>query len=167
MKKLVFILPLLIATTVYSQADYKTAIGLRAGETSGLTVKRFIGQSNAIEGILGTWGYGLSVTALFEKHVPAFNTSGFNWYYGAGGHASFENSYYGRYYYYRRNVLYVENYYANGGFGLGIDGIVGLEYKLNNAPIAFSADLKPFFEINTRGGAWASLDPSLGVKVTF
>jgi hypothetical protein len=30
-----------------------------------------------------------------------------------------------------------------------------------------SFDLKPFIEFNTRGRAWTSLDPGLGIKVTF
>ncbi|MES2588881.1 MAG: hypothetical protein V4622_07870 [Bacteroidota bacterium] len=165
MKTIVIILALLFATTTFGQATYNTAIGLRAGETSGLTAKQFIGSSTAIEGIVGAWRYGISATVLFEKYVPAFNTSGLNWYYGAGGHASFKNRYYDRYYYSRRD--YYDNYYYNGGFGLGIDGILGIEYKINGAPIAFSLDLKPFFEINTNGGAWGSLDPGLGIKVAF
>lgn len=167
MKNNILIIALFVTSAVISQTNYKTAIGIRAGETSGLTVKQFVGSSTAIEGIFGAWRYGFSVTGLFEKYVPAFNTNGLNWYYGAGGHVSFRNSYYDRYYYYKNHNVYVENYYYNGGIGLGIDGVVGLEYKLNTAPIAFSFDFKPFLEINTRGGAWVSLDPSIGIKIAF
>lgn len=165
MKKLFLVLSLSISSLMFSQAPYNIAVGLRAGETSGLSVKKFLGSSTAIEGIVGAWRFGISTTALFEKYTPAFNTTGLNWYYGAGGHFAFQNSYYDRYYYYKG--VYYPNYYENGGFGLGIDGILGLEYKIQSAPIAFSFDLKPFIEMNTHGGMWGSLDPGLGIKVAF
>jgi hypothetical protein len=58
-------------------------------------------------------------------------------------------------------------YYREDGIGLGIDGMIGLEYSIPGAPVAFSLDMKPFLEFNTNGGAWVSLDPGLGVKVAF
>lgn len=143
-------------------STYKTAIGVRAGETSGLTVKQFIGGPNALEGIFGVWHHGLSATLLYERYAPAFNVSGMNWYYGIGGHAAFST---GRSYYYHRGHRH--EYYRDGGFGLGIDGVFGLEYKVNNAPIAVSLDLKPYAEVVTNGGLWMSLDPGLGLKVVF
>lgn len=166
MKKLIIFLPLFVAATVLAQ-DYKTGIGLRAGETSGLTFKRFLGSSTALEGIFGAWRYGVSATVLFEKYSPVSSVGGLNWYYGGGGHVAFRNRYYDRYYYYHRNNYYVVDYYDNGGVGLGIDGIIGLEYKFNGAPIAISLDLKPFIEIHSGGGVWSSLDPGLGIKVAL
>lgn len=169
MKKLVIFLPLFaFATMVMAQDNYKTGIGLRAGETSGLTIKRFMGNSAALEGIIGAWRYGISATVLYEKYNPAFNVSGLNWYYGAGGHVAFRNRYYDRYYYYHRHNYYVVDYYDGGGLGLGVDGVVGLEYKIKGAPIALSLDLKPFIEIHSNGGGiWTSIDPGLGIKVAL
>lgn len=165
MKKLIYILAFLAGTTLNAQSNYNTAIGLRAGETSGLTVKQFVGSETAFEGILGAWRYGISATLLYEKYRST-TVSNLNWYYGGGGHVAFENRYYDRYYYYNGRY-YVADYYANGGMGLGIDGVLGLEYKIPNAPIAFSLDLKPFIEFNTHGGVWTAIDPGLGVKVAF
>jgi hypothetical protein len=49
--------------------------------------------------------------------------------------------------------------------GFGINGIVGLEYRLpDNIPLAISLDLKPFLEIDTRGDAGVAIDPGLGIK---
>lgn len=143
-------------------SSYKTAIGLRAGETSGLTIKRFIGSNTALEGIVGVWSHGLSTTILFEKYTPAFNVNGLNWYYGGGGHIAFETS---RTVYYYRNGRYDK--YHDGSIGLGIDGLIGIEYKIPTIPFALSLDVKPFIEIISRGDIWISLDPGLGIKVTF
>ena len=142
--------------------SYKTAIGLRAGETSGLTIKQFVSSEKAIEGIVGLWSHGLSATILFEKYTPAFNVSGLNWYYGVGGHIALET---GKYSYYYKNNRYT--HYREGSFGLGIDGIIGLEYKIPSTPFALSLDMKPYIEVVTRGNTWMSLDPGLGIKVTF
>ena len=151
---------------------FNNAIGLRAGGTSGLTFKHFTSSNEAFEGILnihGNGAMGFSLTLLYEKYTRAFDEVGFNWYYGFGGHvAGFESGYYYSKLYgdpYRNNRNY--RYYTNGGFGVGIDGVVGLEYKIKPAPIALSLDLKPFFEVNTRGYSILALDPGLGIKVTF
>lgn len=161
MKKLIYLSAIcLLANTSFSQMNYNTAIGLRAGETSGLTIKKAMG-SNALEGIVGLWSHGLSATLLYEFYAPA-GLSGLNWYYGYGGHVAFETQAYGWYDYGRRR-----KYYTTGGVGLGIDGIVGIEFKIPKAPIAFSLDFKPYLEVNTRGGVYGSLDPGLGIKIAF
>lgn len=141
---------------------YKTGIGLRAGETSGFTVKQFIGQRSALEGIFGVWHHGLSATLLYEFHTQAFNVSGLNWYYGLGGHAAFDTG--NTVYYYRGDR---HAYYRGGSVGLGIDGMFGMEYKVPNAPFAVNAGIKPYAEVITTGGYWMSLDPGIGIRVVF
>jgi hypothetical protein len=153
--------------TIYAQSPaintdtYRTAIGLRVGGTSGLTVKHFNGSGSAIEGIVGIWDDAFSITGLYEKYAYA-GATGLNWYYGGGVHVAVENDYYNDddRYYYRDN-------YRDGGVGLGIDGIVGIEYKITPIPFAVSFDLKPFIEINTNGGTFFSLDPGIGLKFAF
>lgn len=147
---------------VVDQPSYKTAIGLRAGETSGLSVKRFFGEKVAVEGIVGVWNNGLSTTILYEKYSPAFHLNGLNWYYGAGAHAVFEVGY--NFHHHWGDRYY---HYHHDGVGLGIDGVVGMEYKIPTIPLALSIDFKPYFEINTNGGIWTSLDPGLGLKIIF
>ncbi len=141
---------------------YSTAIGLRGGETSGLTIKHFVGSSTAIEGILGLWNSGFHATVLLEKHVNAFGIESLNWYYGGGGHFAIDNG--NKYYGYGRRR---GDFYTNGSFGLGVDGIIGLEFKIPQVPIALSLDLKPYIEVISNGNIWGSLDPGLGVKVAF
>ncbi len=145
-----------------NSTDYRTAVGLRAGETSGLTVKRFVGSNDALEGIFGAWYHGFSATVLYERHTQAFNVSGMNWYYGGGAHAAIQSN--------RRIYRHYGNryeYYREGSFGLGVDGVLGLEYKIPSTPIAMSLDVKPYIEFINTGGVWTSLDPGLGIKVAF
>ena len=145
-------------------SDYGIGIGLRIGETSGATLKLRSGSGNASEGIVGFWPDAFSITGLFERYVGT-TVPGLNWYYGGGGHIAFltggPNYYYngehGRYYF----------YHYGGNVGLGIDGIVGIEYKIPPVPIALSLDLKPFVEFNTNGFVYLSLDPGFGLKIAF
>ena len=147
-----------------NSSSYTTAIGVRGAGTSGFTVKHFTRNTRAIEGILGFYPNAFSATVLLEKYANAFDTPGLNWYYGAGGHIAATNNKYQRkyqrdeYWGYRRD---------DGDIGLGVDGIVGIEYKINEIPIAISLDAKPFLEVTTSGNIFMALDPGLGIKVTF
>ena len=151
---------LLLFSTV--KAQYTQAIGGRFGETSGLTYKRFTDHTTAFEGIAGVWQRGLSFTVLYEKYFPAFGAANLNWYGGGGIHTAFQTG---------TTVLYPfgqrRYYYNEGGLGLGIDGVFGLEYTIPWAPVAISFDFKPFIEFNTSGGAWLSLDPGFQLKAVF
>lgn len=146
-----------------NQSTYRTAIGLRGGGTSGLTIKHFFANHAAIEGIIDFWPHGIGATALYEKHVQAFNVPGFHWYYGGGGHLRVYPD--GSWTKYRGRYYWSDN--DPDGLALGIDGIVGLEYKIRPIPFAISLDLKPFLEVNTNGGVGGYIDPGLGIKVTF
>lgn len=136
---------------------YNNAIGVRAGGTSGSTFKTFVGRSSALEFI--AWGNRnwLGITALYERYTGAFNVSGLNWYYGLGGHANFYDS----------NWRWADNQPDNDVIGLGVDGIVGLEYKIPPIPVAVSLDLKPNIEAYTNGGMGFHIDPGLGIKFAF
>lgn len=102
------------------------AIGLRAGETSGLTLKHFFANTNAIEGIISVWPYTLGVTGLYEFNKPT-KAVGLNFYYGLGGHVNIGTARYRAYYLYRdRDYVYVRR---SNEVALGVDFIGGLEYK--------------------------------------
>lgn len=158
-----FILGIIVTLLVGSklQAQYSTGIGLRLGGTSGLDVKHFYKPSKAFEGIIGSFGNGISFTGLIEKYSPVYNAEGLYVYYGGGAHLAFYNGKSNYYSYFGREV----NYYRGNDVALGINGIVGLEYRLpDNIPIAFSLDLKPFIEFGTGGYVTFAPDPSLGIK---
>lgn len=156
---LALLLVLTLAFGAQAQSGYTTGIGLRGGSASGLTVKHFISGDAAIEGILSTRfkHRGTTITVLYEKHAPAFNAAGLQWYYGVGGHVGF---YDGHYYYDRHH-----DHYDDGRvYGLGIDGILGLEYYIRDIPFTIGADIKPYINIPFGGGYW---DSALHVRYVF
>ncbi len=160
MKKILFVSMLLMSFGFLQAQDYNTGIGLRGGPSSGLTVKHFLSDKAAFEGIFSSrWG-GWNITGLYEINKP-FSTPRLNWYYGGGAHVAVYN---GRSYHYNRFGREFE-YSNSNDVGFGINGIIGLEYRLpDNVPIAFSVDLKPFLEITTGGDAGFALDPSIGIR---
>lgn len=132
MKKLIIVLIVLSFNCgVVNAQNYNTGIGLRGGFSSGITLKHVMSDNNAIEGILATQHKGLLITLLYERHVSAFDVPGLFWYYGAGGHLG----------------MYDENdppgYLDNTYVLLGINGVVGLDYKIEEIPINISLDLMP------------------------
>ena len=143
------------------RAQYNTAVGIRIGGTSGVTAKYFYKPTMAAEGIIGTFGDGFSITGLMEKYSPVYNATGLYVYYGGGAHIAFYNdgSNYARPF--GREI----DYHKNNDVAFGIDGIVGLEYRLpENIPIAFSLDLKPLVEVGSGGHVGFAPDPSIGIK---
>jgi len=152
---------LFLTCNAHSQSlskEYRFALGLRAGETSGITFKFKTKNYSNIELIAGFWTDWFNFTALYEKNVPAFNVEGMHWYYGGGGHVSILT-----------DVQRENGRYYNRGedFALGIDGIVGLEYKIPPIPFAVSFDLKPLVEVYRDGGVYIGIDPGIGIKFTF
>jgi hypothetical protein len=145
--------------------DYKNAIGIRAGSTSGLTFKHFMNPDNAFELILGIWPNALGLTGLYEKHAGT-GIAGLKFYYGGGAHFTAET---GRYYFRNqrtRDRIYVYRY-GNNGLGLGIDGVAGLDYKIPVIPLSLSLDIKPYVEVSNYGEVYVALDAGLGIKVAF
>lgn len=154
---------LLCAAIQNADAQYRTAIGVRLGGTSGFTIKHQIMRPLYIEGILGAFGDGFSVTGLLEKNTGFTNAKGLYLYYGGGAHLAFYN---GREGYNNRFGRNVKDHNDND-VGIGINLILGLEYKLPTLPLAFSLDLKPFIEFGSGGYVDFAPDPSFGLKFTF
>lgn len=150
-----FCIVILTETTIVHAQDYKTSAGLRLSWDPGLTIKHFIKETAAIEAIIAPYHWnGVNVTLLYEKHAYAFNTTEFRWFYGIGGHVGIFNGSYDRDRYYKK---YYDQYKYNGYdpyynynrvlVNLGIDAILGLEYKITEIPFTLGVDFKPGFDI--------------------
>lgn len=152
----------LITSVLYGQQG-QTGVGLRMGTDPGITVKHFVTQTGAIEGILHTGYRGLLVTGLYEWHksIGEAETPGLKLYGGIGGHFGVFNryAYYKRYYYY--DVVYV---YSRPS--LGPDAIVGIEYDFSEIPLNLGLDLKPGVDFYS-GSGYMYLDGALSVRVIF
>lgn len=146
--------------------NYKTGIGVRLGGlTSGLTVRGFVNENSAIEGIAGFGHKSFLLTGLYEKFKPINNAAGLQWFYGGGVHLGFFR-YGGSYYYYKNRGTHI--YYSEEGGSqavFGLDFIIGLDYKFNNAPLNIGLDLKPM--VDFFDGAQLYFDGALSFRFVF
>ena len=134
--------------------DYRTAIGLRGGwPSNGLTVKHFLNEKNALEGILATSYEGFVVTALYENEHWTGHYPGLNWFWGFGAHIGFWGDF----------NPYTDNY---SGPILGADFILGLEYTFDEIPLNLSLDLLPSVNLIGYSG-WGGLHSGLSIRYAF
>ncbi len=161
MKKLLFSLMLFVALGLGSEVmaqGYNTGIGLRAGSGNGLTVKHFISQNAALEGILYTRWNGLIVAGLYEVHNDIREVKNLQWFYGGGAHIGTWNAG-------RGNTPWDNN--RNRSYTVvGLDLIVGLDYKFEDAPINLSLDWKPTFNFFNDQRFWGD-EVALSIRFTF
>jgi hypothetical protein len=156
MKKIILTLTLVLFISVFVSAqDYNTGVGLRLGFSNGLTVKHFLSQRSAVEGLLATRWRGFDITGLYEVHNQAFDVERLNWYFGGGGHVGFWNG---------DNTNWGDrgtNYTI-----VGIDGILGIEYNFREVPINLSLDWKPAFNLTGYTGFWGD-GGALSIRYIF
>ncbi len=157
MKKLVIVclIFVIVPGIVKAQADYNTGIGVRAAPSAGLTVKHFLSERAAIEGIFSTrWG-GITITPLYEIHQTAFETTSFNFYYGIGGHLGIWDD--------PDDPPWFDET-ADAYIAVGADGIIGLEYTFEEIPFNISLDWKPALNIVPDVDLWLE---EVGLSVRF
>ncbi|WP_316929238.1 hypothetical protein [Nitritalea halalkaliphila] len=99
---------------------------------------------------------GLLLTGLYEIHNPIGGAPGLRWFYGGGAHLGTWNS--------RSRPRWARDDRSYTIFGL--DLIIGLDYKFDNAPINLSIDWKPAFAIAGYQG-WRGDELALSLRFTF
>ncbi|MFD1630896.1 hypothetical protein [Pseudopedobacter beijingensis] len=155
MKK-VFLLFTALFTLSLSQVsaqDYKNAIGGRFGAANGISFKTGLNNKGMLE-LIGNFRSNsgsnwVRVTGLYEVYNPINGANGLNWYYGGGASLG---------------SYKVKGY--DGDFYLAANGVLGLDYKFNGAPINISLDWVPALELTPSTGFWGG-DIGLGVRFTF
>jgi hypothetical protein len=138
-------------------STYKTALGVKFYPGAGITLKHFIKSNAALEGIGYFWRDGMRVTGLYEFHGDINGAPGLKWYVGPGAHIGFWNDRYWRDRYGRRR----------GGAVVGIDGVLGLDYKFKGAPINMSVDWQPSFEFGDYGDGFSGNWGGFAIRYTF
>ncbi len=148
MKIKIFLLGVILTSfsVAASAQDYQTSLGLRGGFAQGITFKHFISEDVAIEALAETRWRGLLLTGLIQRHRPALDVQGLNWYYGGGAHIGF--------WAYHRNNPWWTRHEDESYLVLGLDVILGLEYKLPDLPLVVAADWKPAFNFVGVEGFW-------------
>lgn len=157
MRKTIYLLVLATAFTTlsataqrsrsYSSTSYQTALGVKF-YPGAISLKHFVNDQAALEGLGYFWNKGFRITGLYEIHGNISGAPGLKWYIGPGAHVGFYSNKYG------------------GGSSFGVDGVLGLDYKINSAPINLSLDWQPSFEFGDgRGftGNWGGF----AIRYTF
>ena len=152
------------------QQGYKTGIGLRLGWEGGISLKHFIKERRAIEGIASFgWGYrGFRLTGLYEIHKRFPDVDGLDWYFGFGAHVGAYAGHYFGYYgysgggYYDKQGRWHPSGYRSMYPVVGIDGVLGLEYQIEDVPLTIGLDIKPYINIIGWGSQFA--DGALTVR---
>lgn len=163
MKKILLSTLIIASSVVLSNAqthtgngssDYQTAVGIKF-YPGAVSVKSFINGNKAIEGLGYFWNYGMRITGLYEIHGDINGAQGLRWYVGPGAHIGFWNNKWKDVYPGRDN-----------GVAIGVDGVLGLDYKFTDFPINVSLDWQPSFNFvgyNYFEGGWGGL----GIRYTF
>jgi hypothetical protein len=139
-----------------SSQSYTTALGVKF-YPGAVTLKHFIKSDVALEGIGYFFDRGVRVTGLYEFHGNINGAPGLKWYIGPGAHVGFYNDKY-----------YRDNYRGTSYVGVGIDGVLGLDYKFNGAPINLSLDWQPSFEFgNHYKNGFSSDWGGFAIRYTF
>jgi len=139
MKKLIITLSLAFAGLFSFSQEYTTSLGLRLGGwENGVTIKHFLGEGAAVEGILSSRWRGYNITGLYEIQSAIDDVDGLFWYVGGGGHIGFFDDRYHNSWATSSGKTYTV---------IGIDGIIGLEYVFADYPINISLDFKPTFNL--------------------
>ncbi len=134
--------------------DYKTALGVKV-YPGAVSVKHFIQPNVALEGLGYISSDGFRLTGLYELHYNLGDVEGLKWYIGGGGHMGIWSDSWKTKYPTRE-----------AGLAIGIDGVIGVDYKIKGAPLNLSFDWQPSFNIigyNYFEGGWGGL----GVRYTF
>lgn len=137
----------LLMLSTNAKAQY-TGVGLLIdvgeGTVVGPHIKHFLDQNSALEGSI-LFGSGTTIQAMYGYHMAIPNADGLKWYIGAGPAVSFSKG---------------------GGTDFSLAPMVGLDYKINQVPLALSADWRPRFFVN-HGSYFDAARFALGLRFTF
>ena len=99
-----------------------------------LSFKTFNKPNRALEGLMYIYSDGIRFTGLYEIHGDISGADGLKWYIGPGAHIGFWS-----------DEWKGNNPDKESGIAIGVDGVLGLDYKITGAPINLSLDWQPSF----------------------
>lgn len=145
--KRIFILILLISTLSSFGQERKHAIGFRGGSTWGFTYDYLHNETSGFQAVMSFRDKGIQLTGMLKFYKPAFEraTDRFWWYFGVGGHVGYQK--WEEYFSVVRGTYtyFIEiNRYSPV---MGLDGVFGLEFRMDLLPIVISLDVMPYFEL--------------------
>jgi hypothetical protein len=157
MKKLLLIC-LTAALIVIGQSNanaqsYDNAIGVRVGSYNGVNFKTFIKTNKALDFNLSVRNNNhlkrVILTGLYQVHNPINDAPGLQWYYGAGA-----------------SVGSYKVDHLDGDLFLSADGVIGLDYKIDGAPLNLAIDWRPRLAL-APDPDFGTGDVGLAIRLTF
>ncbi|MDX2249279.1 MAG: hypothetical protein SF052_20995 [Bacteroidia bacterium] len=115
-----------------SAQEYTSALGLRTGSDSGISLKHFFAENTALEGMLVYRQTGFRVVGMVEQQFFLGRHSSSALYFGLGGHLGYSG------------LVAPEQTPRQVA---GLDFLVGFEYVFPHSPLVFAFDLKPLVEL--------------------
>tara|TARA_R110000868_G_scaffold117587_1_gene312119 strand:- start:2315 stop:2782 length:468 start_codon:yes stop_codon:yes gene_type:complete len=116
-----------------AQSTYKTAVGLGLDFGSDFTfvgpsAKFFLAENHAIQAEIMFESGVTAITGLYEYHDSINGADGLKWFVGGGPTL----------------------WFVDGGIGtqFALRPVVGLDYKIDSVPLAFSFDWRPFIGVS-------------------
>ncbi|HLN52177.1 MAG TPA: hypothetical protein VK212_00625 [Lentimicrobium sp.] len=154
---LLFTLTLFTSTITLAQ-NYKTGLGVRLGYFNGITVKHFLSENNALEGIASFRWDGFVITGLYEWQKGIAGAPGLDYELGIGGHVgAFDGD----------NLDWHDNDpFDDNVTVVGVDLLAGLEYTFAEVPINLGLDWKPAFNFG-RYSRWWGDGLALSIRYAF
>lgn len=145
--RIVIIIIMLNIGLLAGAQEYRQQIGLRGGVSSGISYKLFKSELKAMEGIISYRDRGIQLTALIETYRPVYlkHTDRVYFFSGMGAHIGYAQWYTDRILddpIFRRN--YLGEHFSPV---LGLDAIMGFEYRFLRIPFVIGLDYKPYFEL--------------------
>lgn len=156
MKKYIVVFFLFLSSVVHSQdtgaSGYNSALGIKISGGIAVSFKKFLSPTNALEAQAMYFRDGVRLAGLYEFHFYSFEGApGLSWYVGPGAHVGFWKK--------SAQVAY------NSRMDVGIDGVLGVDYKIPRIPINVSLDWQPGYSV-----LGAGLQPEFGglaIRYTF
>ena len=147
MKKIYILIFLLCLSTAAFSQFYNKEVGLRGGYSSGITFRINLEESVSYEAQLNYRDNGGIFTVYRQQHMEMGMDKLGNWefLYGFGLHLGFYNTD-------TYKILNREIYYGSTIFtpAIGMDGYLGIDYKLVDIPMSFGISFQPFMELSMK-----------------
>ncbi|MBS1729759.1 MAG: hypothetical protein JSS67_03175 [Bacteroidetes bacterium] len=140
-------------TLSYAQAPYNKAIGVKFPGGFSVTYKKFVADTKNLEFQATIWNKGFRVSGLYEFNFYSFpQIPTLSWFVGPGAHIGFWKDQYGKSY--------------GSNVDIGIDGIIGLDYKMPDLPLNFSLDWQPAITL-IGDASFAPASGGIAARFTF
>ena len=117
-----------------SAQTYQTAVGLRLGYPTSVTLKHFLTEENAVEVYAGTRGWStyrwFHIAGAYQFHKEIPDIDNLQYYFGAGASVFFWS------YDFDRTSDFSTT-------SVGVQGYIGLDYKIKDIPLNLTLDWIP------------------------